>query len=378
MKILRIITRLNTGGPAIQVVNLIREFTLRNHACLLISGRVGFNEGNDLERQVLDYADLTGYATLFCPELQRGLNWKLDFKAFLWLRKRIKSFQPDVIHTHMSKAGFLGRMAALSVRPRPKLVHTFHGHVFHSYFGPWKSRFYLALERWLSKRTDAVLAISNDQKRELEGYKLKNIYRKPVPLGFNLDRFLEINPFTYVRDEPLNIGLVGRLTPIKNPYLFLDLIEQIGKIHPVQGWIIGEGEMEREIRARIKVQNLPVEMMRYDYDSVHKAYSGLDIVACTSLNEGTPVSLIEAMASGRLVISTPVGGCVDLLGYDPIKNTASRGMLLDTVDNAAVRLVACLKGDVYLEIVQAAKDYIEENYKMERLIDDIKQIYKEY
>ena len=375
MKILRIITRLNVGGPTIQACDLTQNLALGGYACLLITGNIEWNESHDLEKEILTSGGITGYSTLFCPGLKRGMDWKQDLQAFLWIRKRIKVYRPDIIHTHMAKAGFIGRLAALTVKPRPRLVHTFHGHVFHSYFGLWKTRFYLFLERWLSKRTDVVIAISESQKIELEGYGIKNL--RMISLGFDLERFLNIKPFTYVKGESLNIGLVGRLTAIKKPHLFLDLIEAVLKLHPVQGWIIGEGEMEREIRQAITSRGLPIEIMKYDHSNIHRAYEGLDIVACTSKNEGTPVSLIEAMASGRLVISTPVGGCVDLLGYDSVKNTTRRGMLLDNIEDAAVRLVACLKEGIYLEMADAARQYIEENYKLERLIDDIKQIYKE-
>lgn len=373
MRIMRIIARLNTGGPAIQAIELSTELARRGHECLLVAGHVPANEQNDLERRMIVETMRNRYDYKFCPDLQRGPNFKKDKAAFLWLRERMEQFCPDVVHTHTAKAGLLGRLAALTIRPRPRLVHTFHGHVFHSYFGRCKAWFYLQMERWLSRFTDAVVAISPVLEKELAGYGIKNL--KLVPLGFDLSRFLNIRPFAYDPAKRLHIGIVGRLTAIKNHELFLDFMAKMMTVLPVAGWVIGQGERENEIRQMIVAGQLPIEIMAVDHADMHEIYKSLDIVVCTSKNEGTPVSLIEAMAAGKLVVSTRVGGCKDLLGLG--KRRRGISLYPNRAERTVGELMDLFNTGKYKTIIDNARSHVVREYQLARLVLDIENLYEE-
>lgn len=366
MRILRIITRLNTGGPAIQAVALHERLSCWGHDCRLLAGLVGDNEQRDIETGA---AGLLGVG--FIPQLDREICPKDDFLSLGQIRNEIIDFRPDVVHTHMSKAGLLGRLAALTVRPRPKLVHTFHGHVFHSYFGRGRTWLFLSLEQWLSRKTDAVIAISDSQMEELRGYGMENLVT--MPLGLDLGRFLGIKSFVHTPGKPLRIGLIGRLTAIKNPDLFFRFCGEAAKRFPVEISVIGEGELRNGIEDRgYELSGIRPVVRSVPHDLVHQVYEDLDIVVCSSLNEGTPVSLIEAMASGRLVVSVIAGGCKDLVG----------GMVFNKYDKnpeigAAIALEWVLKTGIYEGFIKRMRKCVKETYSFARLVGDIESLYGE-
>jgi len=367
MRILRIITRLNIGGPAIQAVDLTRELIKRDHDCKIIFGKESINEGrisfNVQARTLIQLNDL-----------KREINIIDDYYAFRNIRRYIKTYKPDIVHSHMSKSGFLSRLACLTIpkKDRPKMIHTFHGHVFHSYFGWFKTRLFIWIERFLARYTDAIICISKQQKKEIVGLAIgANKKARVTALGFVLEPFLKLIP-SDMRPS-LSVGIIGRLVNIKNHELFFEFVEALrNEFYPkkIYAYVIGDGERRGELE--VKYSSEFVNFTGWvKHNELPAWYEKLDIVVCSSKNEGTPVSIIEAMASGCLVVSTPVGGCIDLIGK------SERGIYLFDPKATADYLKYLILTGEYKGILDEAREYIKENYQLERLVDDIENLYKE-
>jgi len=374
MKILRVITRLNIGGPARQAIDLNRELIKRGHEVKLVTGPCPEHEGGTtMEQEALTTFSCSNFGYIF--SLQREISLKKDIYAFTALRKVIKNFKPDIVHTHMSKAGFFGRLAALAVRPRPKLVHTFHGHTFHSYFGRVKSWVFLQIERWLAKKTDTIVTISETQFNEIvDRYKIraKRAIVK-ILLGFDLSEFLEIPEFEYINGTHLKIGIVGRVVSVKNHKLFIDFLHQMSDSFCISGFILGDGEGTERLVNYATERGVSLFVVGWkEPEKMSYWYKELDIVVCTSKNEGTPVSLIEAMAAGRLVVSTPVGGVPDLIG----KN---RGVLIideEDLSSTVLTIKQILESGEYKQIIRNAREYVRKQHILSKLVDNMENLYK--
>lgn len=313
-KILRIINRFNLGGPTYNAAYLTKYLS-PDFETLLIGGMK--DESEESSEFILKNL---GVNYRIVPEMRRSINPLNDIAAYKKIKHIIAEFKPDIVHTHAAKAGALGRRAAFACRV-PVTVHTFHGHVFHSYFGNLKTLVYKTIERNLAKKTSAIIAISNRQKDELVREHNIAVSEKVhvIPLGFDLNRFHENNEENrkYFRskfglsDDVIAIGIVGRLVPVKNHSLFLDAIKHVkeksGK--KIRAFIIGDGEERIRLEIQTKELGLSDVVIFTSWEKeVDKIYPGLDIVCLTSFNEGTPVSLIEAQAANRPIVSTNVGG----------------------------------------------------------------------
>jgi len=326
-KVLRIINRFNLGGITYNV-SYLSKYLPAEYETLLIGGPE--EEG---EESSLFIPESLGLKPIIIQELKRSINPLSDYYAYKKIKQIIKEFKPDIVHTHASKAGAIGRLAAFSCRV-PVVVHTFHGHVFKGYFSSFKTFIFKTIERYLSKRSSAIVAISEIQKKELtEEYKVCNAKKTHViKLGFDLQRFAEnkiakrelFRKDFYVRSEELAIGIIGRLAPIKNHFLFIDAIAYVAKNtdKKISAFIIGDGETKQELIKYTESKGLTwsekaKDLQQITFTSWIKeidiALAGLDLVCLTSKNEGTPVSLIEAQAGGKYIISTNVGGIKDIL-----------------------------------------------------------------
>ena len=312
MKILRIITRLNTGGPAIHATSLTKEFNNDECQTLLIFGKQGFYEGSMM--YLLEGLKI-GKQYLYLPMLQREIQWEMDLFAFKSLLKIIYRWRPDVIHTHTSKAGILGRMAGFIIKilffRKIKLIHTYHGHVFHDYFLNWKTRLIITLERFLGIFTNKVIVLSEEQRRDIcDIFRIvPNRKTEIIPLGFDFSNFDKYNNRRVFLK--ISIAIIGRLTEIKNHKMFLEGIKYLEELGtPCFKVIIGTGELQKELEDYAKELGLKnyVFMGEMSHEATLEFITYQDIVVQTSLNEGTPVALIEAMALGKPVISTDVGG----------------------------------------------------------------------
>jgi glycosyltransferase involved in cell wall biosynthesis len=321
LRVMRIIARLNVGGPAIHTVLLTARLDPERYRTTLVVGEPGEGEGD-----MAYLASERGVHPITIGELGRAIRPTDDLVAFWKLFRLMRSERPHVVHTHTAKAGTLGRLAAVAARV-PVRVHTFHGHVFAGYFSPAKTRVFLIIERALARVTDRIIAISESQRRDLS-----ELYRVApgakfavVPLGLDLSPFAEVPdepPPTGVRAEfgigsdEVVVGIIGRLTAIKNHQLFLDAariaLERAPEGVTFRFLIVGGGDLEDEIRASASGLGERVVLAGWRRD-LAEVYAACDIVALTSNNEGTPVAVIEALASGRPVVATEVGGVADVL-----------------------------------------------------------------
>jgi glycosyltransferase involved in cell wall biosynthesis len=325
-KILRIINRFNIGGPTFNVAYLTK-YIGKNYETLLIGGDKEVGEASSLH--VLDELELK---PLILKNLQRQVSIFSDLKAFFEIRKIIKSYQPDIVHTHASKAGALGRLAAISCSV-PYIVHTYHGHVFHSYFGKFKTGIFKIIERYLARKTDVLIAISDIQKQELSSiHKIAEPNKfAVVPLGFDLNRFqaqqnekrASFRLHYGLKPDDIVVGILGRLVEIKHHTFFIDLAKNI-KDGQVKFFIVGDGHLKDNLIEYAKECGLE-SVYKPEWGKSEKItftswitktdwfFAGVDIVALTSKNEGTPVSLIEAQAASKPVITTKVGGVENIL-----------------------------------------------------------------
>jgi glycosyltransferase involved in cell wall biosynthesis len=400
-RILRIIARLNIGGPAIQAISLSDHLSREGYETLLVSGRVTPNEGD-----MAYFAEQRGVQPVILPKMGREISPKGDINSLVDLRRIIKQFKPHIIHTHTAKAGTLGRMAGLSFNlnrrsnVKTRMVHTFHGHIFHSYFGPLKTRFFIQIERFLSRFTDRIIVISPLQQHDIcWRYGIAPPEKvRIIPLGFDLSDFegkgadgKEIRG-RYVLQEGQSVslvGIIGRLTDVKNHRVLLEAAKRLkamGKGEDFRFLIVGDGELRQDLIAyarKLGVQNAVVFTgWQKDMPSI---YDALDIVALTSLNEGTPVSLIEAMANTRPVVATDVGGVRDLMGAIDQDSKhgytrAQHGILVASGDGEGLaRALAFLHENrqVSKEMAKRAREFVLKHYSMERLVKDIKSLYKE-
>ncbi|MDX1994577.1 MAG: glycosyltransferase family 4 protein [bacterium] len=313
-----IIARLNVGGPAIYVALVGQAFQARSEAYTLLTGHIDPGEGD-----MAYYAEERGVQPVYLNQLGRSLNPLRDLVTIYKLTRILRRLKPDVVHTHTAKAGFVGRIAA-RLAGVPVVVHTFHGHVFHGYFSPAKTRLFILLEQFAAHLSDTIITITPRLRDELaEVYKIAPKSRFTVmAYGLDLDGFaaqarkggIFRRAWNIPDDAPL-VGIAGRMVPIKNHALFLQAAALIHHEWPqVRFALIGDGELRPEIEAQIDALGLRevVTLAGWQRD-MPPIYADLDVLVISSNNEGTPFTLIEAMATGCPVVSTNVGGVADLL-----------------------------------------------------------------
>lgn len=327
IRVLRIINRLNLGGPTYNAAYL-SKYISGEYETLLVAGMK-----DDSEASSEYIVDSLGLKPRYIKDMYRQINPVKDYPAYKELVDIIKDFKPDIVHTHAAKAGAIGRLAAYNCGV-PIVLHTFHGHVFHSYFGKLKTKIFLEIERFLARRSTKIIAISNIQKEELcQQFKVAPCDKfEVVPLGFNLARFQKDNDKKRLsfreeyglENDDVAVGIIGRLVPIKNHKLFLEAVK-ITKQHSnksLKAVIIGDGELRNDLeklcdQLRLSYSAESAKGVDVVFTSwikeVDTALPGLDVVALSSFNEGTPVSLIEAQASNVPIITTKVGGIEDIV-----------------------------------------------------------------
>ncbi len=307
--VLRVITRMNIGGPARQAI-LLTKGLRADFPTVLAAGRPASSEGELTDPDV----------PVLAVPLVRPVSPATDLRGLGAVRRLLRDTNPGLVHTHMAKAGSVGRLAALSLldrRGRPKLVHTFHGHVLQGYFGPSQQRAFIGLERVLARRTDALVAVSPEVRDELLELRIGRPEQyRVIPLGFDLGPLLAVggpdvrsgelrSALGLARDVPL-AGTVGRLVPIKDHATLFSAVAQVPGLHLA---VLGDGELRSALESLAGELGIAgrVHFTGWWMD-VPAALSDLDVVVLSSLNEGTPVALIEALAAGRPVVATDVGG----------------------------------------------------------------------
>lgn len=353
---------------------------------------VGEKEGHEKSADYLARQLGIHYVTI--PEMGRSINPVKDLQAYWKLKALIREFKPDIVHTHAAKPGALGRLAASACGVKA-IVHTYHGHVFHSYFNKLKSGFYINTERFLATKSSAIVAISETQKKELsEVFKIAPPEKfRVIPLGLDLDKFQQnmeekrqrFRSEFNVDDDTVAIGIIGRLVPVKNHTLFLHAIHHVlqNSSRKIKAFIIGDGEtrtslesMANRLGIAYSVQTdathphpLVFTSWRSDVDTIT---AGLDVVTLTSFNEGTPVSLIEAQAANKPIVSTRVGGIGDIV----LEGTTA---LLANVDDEAgfCRHLLQLVEDDQLRhnLGSNSCPYVMQRFSYQRLMRDMSELY---
>jgi glycosyltransferase involved in cell wall biosynthesis len=388
-----LISRLNIGGPAVHAVALSTLFSEGRYRSLLVCGRVGVHEGD------MSYlAASKGVKPAFVPALGRNISIGDDLESFAQVRHIIRKFNPHIIHTHTAKAGTVGRLGGWSLnlargsRQRIKLVHTFHGHVFHDYFGPLKTMFFIQIERLLARFTDRIVVISPSQEEDIcNTYRIASPSRvRVVPLGFDLSRYRAESKFQETENRgPYVVGIVGRLTHVKNHRLLLEAARDLKDHAGDQDFkflVVGDGELRMQLVKYAKTLGVEQSFVFTGWKKdMPFIYGMMDAVVLTSLNEGTPVTLIEAMAAGKPVIATDVGGVRDLLGRAERPahegfNLAQHGILVPS-GNRKILTEAILFSSQNRALMhqkgKKARDFVLQECSLERMTKELDGLYRE-
>jgi glycosyltransferase involved in cell wall biosynthesis len=390
VRVLRLITRLNIGGPSIQAIALSDRLAARGFTTKLVHGTLGAGEG-DMRYLLPASVDVDSV-----PTLRRDIAPASDVNALGRVLDLIRAFRPQIIHTHMAKAGGIGRLAArlhnrqAARHARVKVVHTYHGHVLDGYFSRPATTVFLGIERLLARTTDRIVAISPAIRDELlheqrigtsEQYEV-------VPLGFDLTTLaaiddtarhsarvsLDISPTAHV------VTTVGRLTPIKQHRLFLETARVVAALDPDAIFLVaGDGELRTELEQTARSLNFAgrVRFLGWRRD-LEVVYGATDVFLLTSRNEGTPVALIESLAAGVPGVSTDVGGVRDVFqassgSEEPLGLVAPYGDVL-----GLAHAVVTLLGDRSRRraMGERGRTAMLSRYGIDRLVDDVESLYR--
>tara|TARA_B110000977_G_scaffold112949_1_gene146281 strand:+ start:780 stop:1949 length:1170 start_codon:yes stop_codon:yes gene_type:complete len=384
-KILRIINRFNLGGPTYNAAYLTK-YLEKDYETILIGG-----QHEESEKSSLHILDDLGLKPIIIPEMQRSLNPYKDQIALRKIIKIIKEFKPDIVHTHAAKAGALGRRAAYKMGVK-QIYHTFHGHVFHSYFGNLKTKVFKEIEKNLAKKSTKIIAISEIQKKELS-----EIHRicpaekiEVIPLGFDLTRFnmdkdskrKKFRKKWNLKENEIAIGIIGRLVPIKNHSFFIDSIKEIIKKSnfPIRAFIVGDGEEKHNLINYVRNINLDYSLdtspATFHFTSwikeIDEVNSGMDIICLTSLNEGTPVSLIEAQANGKPIVSTKTGGIKNIV----LENKTALLSENNDLQSFSQNLLSLVNNSEKRQLFSKYGLEKSEEFHYSKLINNIKNLYE--
>ena len=378
MRIARVLTRLNLGGPARQALGVDPLLMQRGHEVRVFCGTPEPGEG-DLFEAFVD----AGIDVRRVPGLGRGIGPLSDLRALLALRRELADFSPDLLHTHASKAGLVGRLAASGRRGLAR-VHTFHGHVLEGYFGPRASAWLAGLERRLARQTDLLLAVSHATADDLVRLQVTSEDRLVVcPPGVELRDLLSLGArdgalrgLLGVAEDDFLLGVVGRLAEVKCPERAVDVFEMLAERHKRLHLVfVGDGDQRRGLERRI--ESLEAERQRRVHmvgarPRMREVLADLDAVMNTSRSEGLPVALIEAGAAAKPVLATPVGGVCELVAHE------RTGFLGEGVDELAWGLDQLLSNDaIGLDMGRRARLRVEQRHSASALADRLEAIYAE-
>ncbi len=382
---MRLIARLNVGGPAIHATLLTQRLNPQQFDSQLVTGVEGEHEGNMIElmnagAQNSMFAPIT---PTIVPEMGREISPRHDLHTLNLLVRMMRRRRPHIVHTHTAKAGFVGRVAARIARV-PVVVHTFHGNIFQGYFSPAKTRLFVGIEKTLARSTDRIIVLSEQQKSEILAL---GIGREPqfrtIPLGLNLEAFVQSEALRgQLRAElgvpaqtPL-VGIVARLVPIKAIHLFLEAARAVLQFRPDALFlVVGDGELRAELENQSRALGIEksVRFLGFRAD-LPRIYADLDCVVLCSLNEGLPVAVIEALAAARPVVATDVGSVKNLVTGE------QTGLLVPSQDgnalaNGIVRALAEPENARQWGI--AGRERVYPALGINRLVSDIEALYSE-
>ncbi len=370
IRVMRVIARMNVGGPAVQVSGLMRGFSKTDFIHQLYTGFCAVDEADYLETVATDIKAnrIEGFG--------RRVSLRGDLRAFTSLVKEIRIFKPHIIHTHTAKAGFLGRIASIiSLQPSIR-VHTFHGHLLNGYFGSFKRFLVVIAEKILATFTDQLLAVGETVRQDLLKVGIGSKERfgvMPPGLAIKVLPKKEISLESFgIPAGNLQCAFIGRVTQIKRPDRLLDVVSEIKRREvDLDFFIAGDGELLEACRKRISDQGLPVKVLGWQSD-IEKVLSAADIIVLTSDNEGTPLSLIQAGMAGLPVVATHVGSVPEVVldGLTGIITPLDYKEVADALEKLA--------GDKILrdQLGHAAQVFTLANFGIERLVHDHEELYR--
>ena len=370
IKVLRIIARMNVGGPAVQVSGLMRGLDSTAFEHRLLTGYCNDDEADYLLEAAPDIA------VTRIDGLGRSIKPIADLTALIEIVKLVREFKPDIIHTHTAKAGVLGRVASIISLRRSQRVHTFHGHLLHGYFGAFKTKIVILIERILAIFTNQLLAVGKRVQDELIEVGIGSAKKFAVmPPGLSLGLIPEraqAKSQLGLEKDLLYCSFIGRVTAIKRPDRFLDVVAELVKRDiKIQFFIAGDGNLLEETKLRIEKEALPVTCLGWRTD-IERIIGASDIVILTSDNEGTPLSLIQAGMAGVPVVSTNVGSVSEIVlsGITGLITTLDFSAIADAVESLV------LDGELRRKLGNAAKQFTAENFGVERLVKDHEALYR--
>ena len=369
VRVMRIIARMNVGGPAVQVSGLMRGFDTQVFEQELVTGFCAADEADYLEKVATDVKAVR------IDGLGRSIKPRADLTALITILKEIRRFKPDVIHTHTAKAGVVGRIASILSGHKSIRVHTFHGHLLNGYFGAGKTKLVILVEKFLALFTDQLLAVGEKVKDDLLTAGIGNQSKFGVmPPGLQL---AEVPSRSSARkelglnDDAIYCAFIGRITQIKRPDRFLDVVSDI-KSRGIDLHFIfaGAGELLQYCQDRVIAENLPVTFLGWRED-IEVVLAAADFVLLTSDNEGTPLSLIQAGMVGIPVVATNVGSTNEIVV------NGETGSLTDLSVKELSDAVVKVATDSALraKMGTAGKEYTMARYGVARLVKDHQDLY---
>lgn len=371
VRVLRIIARMNVGGPAVQVSGLMRGFDQELFEQELLTGYCAADEADYLEKVATDVKAIR------IDGLGRSIKPRADLTALFAIVKEIRRFKPDVIHTHTAKAGVVGRVASILSGQKSIRVHTFHGHLLHGYFGPGKTKLVILVENFLALFTHQLLAVGKQVQDDLIAAGIGNLNKFAViPPGLKLakvpsrqDARIELG----LNQNEIYCAFIGRITQIKRPDRFLDVVTKIkADGAKVKFIVVGAGEQLQYCQDRVTNENLPVTFLGWRED-IEVVLAASDFAILTSDNEGTPLSLIQAGMVGIPVVATNVGS------INEIVVTGKTGFLTDLSVGQLVTAVHRLSGNSELraQMGSQGREYTLARYGVVRLVRNHEDLYHE-
>jgi glycosyltransferase involved in cell wall biosynthesis len=377
MKVMLIITRLDKGGSAEATMQLAEGLARKGYGVTLVTGKT-VDPQEDLEA----FQKRSGVPVVVVEAMRRAIHPVYDLLAFLTLRRLIVLTQPDIVHTHSSKAGILGRAAAYAAGCRC-LIHSPHGHIFYGYFGRMATTIFIVLERMTARITDRVLTLTD---LEREDHITRRIRPKggfgTIPCGIDLERFRrrkkpveEIREELGILAEATVIGWVGRFVPIKGPEVFIEVIAELQKQRPeVKGLMVGDGERRREAQGYAKQLGIEEDVIFTGMrDDIPDLMGIMDLFVLTSFNEGLGRVLIEAMTAGVPVVATRVGGVPEIIGEE------ETGLLVPPGDPCATvhAILRVLEESLLARRLVEAGRHRAERFSVTRMIEETERVYKD-
>jgi glycosyltransferase involved in cell wall biosynthesis len=384
---MRVITRLNVGGPSYQAIFLTQRLQDAEFQSALLVGEVGPHEGS-----MEGLAVQRGVPFTRVRGLGREISLKSDLPTIFRIYGEMRRYRPHIVHTHLAKAGAV-----------PRVVHTYHGHVFHGYFSKRKSAVLIRIERALARVTDRIVVLGEAQEREILGFGVgRPEQMRRIPLGLELEPFLSADSHAGELRRELNIpadralvGIVARLVPIKAHHLFLQAAREVARTHPrAEFLLVGDGELRADLETQAR--ELGFHVIAHDQPAspppsvnghagpvlrflgfrsdLARIYADLDLAVLCSLNEGLPVTIIEALAAARPVMATEVGAVADLV------TPGQTGCLVPP--GSAEQLAAGIRQQLddrerAREMAARGRAHVYPRLSVDRLEQDLRRLYRE-